>query len=256
VKVRESVPGHGVRTRQVISRKRAPENPNMFSTTRTRLRSTMAGIFLAAAVSTIASPAAAAEPTPLGPVDPFVTSVVSDTLGQTLDKTVDLADPTAPAAAEAETLAAAVAAIPTETLPFSAKRLKAIEKALAKRSAINAKAKRSRGPGALSAARSRAGDPYRYGAAGPSAFDCSGLTQWAYARVGESLPHSSGAQVGRTARVGRPGIGDLVFFTSGGSVYHVGLYAGGGKVFHASRPGTPVGLAKIWTRSVFYGRVI
>lgn len=113
----------------------------------------------------------------------------------------------------------------------------------------------SRGARVLAAAASKAGSPYVWGAAGPAAFDCSGLTMWAYARVGETLPHSSAAQVGRTVRVAHPIPGDLVFFTSGGSVYHVALYAGAGTVLHASQPGSTVGRARIWTDSVFYGRV-
>lgn len=108
---------------------------------------------------------------------------------------------------------------------------------------------------ALRAARTRAGMTYRYGATGPTSFDCSGLTQWAYGRAGRRLPHSSRDQVGRTRRVARPRLGDLVFFTSGSRVYHVGLYAGNHTVFHASRSGVPVRRERIWTRSVFYGRV-
>ncbi len=107
-------------------------------------------------------------------------------------------------------------------------------------------------------ARTRKGSPYRYGATGPHRFDCSGLTRWAYARVGKSLPHSSAAQVRKVKRVWhRRNVrrGDLVFFTSRGSVYHVGIYAGHGRIWHASVPGTPVKRDRIWSKSVFYGRV-
>jgi cell wall-associated NlpC family hydrolase len=48
--------------------------------------------------------------------------------------------------------------------------------------------------------------------------------------------------------------GDLVFFTGSGGVYHVGIYAGGGAVWHAPRPGEGVQREQIWTSSVFYGR--
>ncbi len=108
---------------------------------------------------------------------------------------------------------------------------------------------------ALIKARTRAGMQYRYGGTGPTAFDCSGLTSWAYRKAGKRLPRTSGAQAGATKRIRKPRRGDLVFFHNGGRVYHVGLYAGRGRVFHASRPGTPVSQAKIWTSSVFYGRV-
>ncbi|TNM36192.1 NlpC/P60 family protein [Nocardioides albidus] len=107
----------------------------------------------------------------------------------------------------------------------------------------------------MSTVRSRAGKPYVYGAAGPNAFDCSGLVQWVYRHVGERLPRTSGAQAGATQRIRNPRVGDLVFFTSGGHVYHVGIYAGGHTIWHASRPGVPVRKDRIWSGSVFYGRV-
>lgn len=108
---------------------------------------------------------------------------------------------------------------------------------------------------ALAEAASKSGAPYVYGAAGPAAFDCSGLVQWAFAQVGVSLPRTSAAQAAATTRVAAPIVGDLVFFHNAGSVYHVGIYAGGGQVVHASKPGVPLGKARIWTSSVFYGRV-
>ena len=107
-------------------------------------------------------------------------------------------------------------------------------------------------------ARSRKGSPYQYGATGPHRFDCSGLTRWVYARVGKSLPHSSSAQVGDVQRIWhRRNVrrGDLVFFTSRGSVYHVAIYAGHGYIWHAPYSGTRVRRDHIWTSSVFYGRV-
>ena len=106
-------------------------------------------------------------------------------------------------------------------------------------------------------ARTRKGMPYSYGANGPTRFDCSGLTQWVFAKVGKSLPHSSSAQVSKTERVKRENRrrGDLVFFYSRSGIYHVAIYAGRGEVWHASRPGTPVRRSDIWTGNVFYGRV-
>lgn len=115
----------------------------------------------------------------------------------------------------------------------------------------------SRGTRVLRAAESRRGSAYVYGASGPRAFDCSGLTQWAYRQAGKRIPRTSGAQAASTRRVTRRAArpGDLVFFHSGGRVYHVGIYAGGNSVIHASRPGVPVGRARIWTSSIFFGRV-
>ena len=107
----------------------------------------------------------------------------------------------------------------------------------------------------VAAARSRAGKPYAYGADGPNAFDCSGLTQWVFRKVGKRLPRTSDAQAGAVRRVKHPRRGDLVFFHDGGDVYHVGIYAGNRRLWHSSRPGTPVRKDRIWTRSVFFGRV-
>jgi cell wall-associated NlpC family hydrolase len=107
-------------------------------------------------------------------------------------------------------------------------------------------------------ARTRKGSPYRYGAAGPYRFDCSGLTKWSFAKVGKYLPHSSRAQVSYTTRVSRANArrGDLVFFyNSSGTVYHVGVYIGYGKVWHAPHTGSYVKAQTIWTSRVFFGRV-
>lgn len=110
---------------------------------------------------------------------------------------------------------------------------------------------------AVAWARSRKGDPYRAGGTGPHRFDCSGLTRWAYSRVGKALPHSSSAQVGKTKRIRKSERrrGDLVFFHGYGGVYHVAIYAGRNTIWHASRSGLPVKRDRIWTGSHFYGRV-
>lgn len=101
------------------------------------------------------------------------------------------------------------------------------------------------------------GDPYRYGAAGPSAFDCSGLTSYAYRNAGKTIPRTSSAQRGATRHIaaGEAKVGDLVFFHGSGGVYHVGLYAGQGQILHAPYSGTSVRKERIWTSSVSYGRV-
>jgi cell wall-associated NlpC family hydrolase len=110
----------------------------------------------------------------------------------------------------------------------------------------------------LRIAASRQGAPYVYGAAGPSTFDCSGFTQWVYTRVGRQLPHNAEAQsqsvrhVPASAR--RPG--DLVFFSSGGHVYHVGIYAGGDSIWHSPHTGSSVHRERLWTHAVSYGRVL
>lgn len=90
---------------------------------------------------------------------------------------------------------------------------------------------------ALQWARARIGSPYQWGGTGASGFDCSGLVQVAYARVGVRLPRTAAEQARRGQLVPRDRIrpGDLVFFGSGpGSVDHVGIASGGGRFVHAS----------------------
>jgi cell wall-associated NlpC family hydrolase len=82
---------------------------------------------------------------------------------------------------------------------------------------------------ALNTAAAQKGDPYRYGAAGPNAFDCSGLALYSYGKAGKSLPRTAQAQYNKTRRISSSSLqpGDLVFIgTSPGSIYHVGIYAG------------------------------
>lgn len=120
-----------------------------------------------------------------------------------------------------------------------------------------AQKRRAFGLRVVKVASSRKGSPYSYGAAGPRRFDCSGLTMWTFKRLGKRLPHSSSAQYGRVKHISRKSRmpGDLVFFHDGGGIYHVGIYAGKGKVWHAPYSGTRVRKDRIWTGSVSYGRV-
>ena len=93
---------------------------------------------------------------------------------------------------------------------------------------------------AMSNALSKVGKPYRWGASGPNAFDCSGLVKWSFAQAGRSLPRTSRAQSATGAPVSRANLqpGDLVFFYK--PISHVGIYIGNNKVVHASRKGQPV----------------
>ncbi|MGW3627181.1 NlpC/P60 family protein [Streptomyces sp. NPDC000880] len=94
---------------------------------------------------------------------------------------------------------------------------------------------------AFSAAQSKIGSPYVYGASGPSSFDCSGLTSWAYAQAGVSIPRTSQSQASAGTRIYSQGAlqqGDLVIFY--GDMHHVGFYAGNGQVLHAPKPGASV----------------
>jgi cell wall-associated NlpC family hydrolase len=103
----------------------------------------------------------------------------------------------------------------------------------------------SKGAKALAYAKAQLGEPYARNGAGPSSWDCSGLTMKAWGSVGVSLPHSSGQQFGRGRSVAKSNLqlGDLVFFYS--DIHHVGLYAGSGQVIHAPRPGKSVEYIKM-----------
>jgi cell wall-associated NlpC family hydrolase len=93
---------------------------------------------------------------------------------------------------------------------------------------------------AMSLALSKVGKPYRWGASGPNAFDCSGLVKWSFAQAGRALPRTSRAQSTAGTPVSRANLqpGDLVFFYK--PISHVGIYIGNNKVVHASRKGQPV----------------
>ncbi|MFJ5773811.1 C40 family peptidase [Streptomyces sp. NPDC093094] len=110
---------------------------------------------------------------------------------------------------------------------------------------------------ALQIAASKKGSPYSYGATGPHRFDCSGLTLYSYKKAGKSLPRTAAQQYNKTRHISAKNrrAGDLVFFHSGSNVYHVGIYAGKNKLWHAPKTGDVVRLQKIWTSSVWYGRV-
>ena len=87
--------------------------------------------------------------------------------------------------------------------------------------------------------------PYVWGAEGPDSFDCSGLVKYALEKAfGKSFPHYSGDQYAMSRGVKDPQIGDLVFFGPGGR-NHVGVYAGGGKIWSAMNPSSGIGMAKI-----------
>ncbi|MEV6011104.1 C40 family peptidase [Streptomyces sp. NPDC051976] len=110
---------------------------------------------------------------------------------------------------------------------------------------------------ALNVAASKQGSPYQWGATGPYRFDCSGLTLYSFKRAGKRLPRTAAAQYNSTRHISASTRrrGDLVFFHSGGSIYHVGIYAGGGEIWHAPKTGARVRLERIWTSAVWYGRV-
>jgi cell wall-associated NlpC family hydrolase len=97
-----------------------------------------------------------------------------------------------------------------------------------------------RAAAAVRFAMAQVGDAYVYGATGPSAWDCSGLTMGAWAQAGVSLPHSSSAQMGSGTPVSQSQLqpGDLVFYYQ--PVSHVGMYIGNGMIVNAENPSAGV----------------
>ncbi|MDQ0382003.1 C40 family peptidase [Amycolatopsis thermophila] len=104
---------------------------------------------------------------------------------------------------------------------------------------------------ALQAALAKRGSEYEWGADGPSEFDCSGLTMWAYRAAGISLPHSSRSQytLGRPVAQSELQPGDLVFYDDGtgnpAAIHHVGMYVGDGKMVDAPTEGQLVDVRSV-----------
>lgn len=110
---------------------------------------------------------------------------------------------------------------------------------------------------ALQVARAKRGKPYKYGANGPNAFDCSGYTQFAYKKAGRKLPRTAAQQYKATWHIKKSKRlpGDLIFFGSGSDKYHVAIYAGGNWMWDAPKSGEKVHKRKIYTSAVTYGRI-
>ena len=91
----------------------------------------------------------------------------------------------------------------------------------------------------------KVGSSYRHAAAGPSSFDCSGLTYWAYKQVGVTLPRTSSSQLSAGTKVSRSNLqpGDLVFYYS--PVSHVAIYIGNGKIVDAANYRTGVRVTSV-----------
>lgn len=103
------------------------------------------------------------------------------------------------------------------------------------------------------------GQAYRYGAAGPTRFDCSGLTTYIFQRLGRPLPHNAAAQysargVRHLSRASLQ-VGDLVFTIRSGGIRHVGIYAGAGQMWAATQTGDVVRKQSLAGRTLVFGRV-
>jgi cell wall-associated NlpC family hydrolase len=101
------------------------------------------------------------------------------------------------------------------------------------------------------------GKPYRYGAAGPHAFDCSGYTSYVMKKQGIKIPRTAAAQYRKSKKVSskHAKVGDFVFFFSGGRVTHVGILAGRMKMWAAPHTGAKVRLQKVYGKHWKIGRI-
>ena len=112
---------------------------------------------------------------------------------------------------------------------------------------------------AAKVAQQQIGDRYRYGAAGPRSFDCSGLMQYSYRKAGIKIPRTSSAQARRAHRIPKRKLrrGDLMFFTNGGGVYHAAMFLKrdrrGVVMVHSPGSGKRVQRAHAWTGRWFGG---
>lgn len=100
----------------------------------------------------------------------------------------------------------------------------------------------------IKVAKAQKGKPYRYGAAGPKTFDCSGYVQYVMKKSGKKIGRTSGAQLNlRHVKKNKKRPGDVLIFIKNGRAYHSAIYAGKGTMWEAQRTGTRVGKHKIWS---------
>lgn len=125
--------------------------------------------------------------------------------------------------------------------------------AVASLGACTAPKSSTKGAQIVNLARTHIGQPYRYGAAGPSSFDCSGLVQYVHRQAGISIPRTTGSQQAAARPVSKSAAqpGDIIFI--GG--YHVGIYVGGGQMIDAPKTGDVVRQRAIWTSAYTVGRL-
>lgn len=102
----------------------------------------------------------------------------------------------------------------------------------------------------LSIANAYLGVPYKWAGTTPAAFDCSGFTSYVFAQAGKSLPRTAAAQYASSTKVSNPQPGDLVFFSEGSGITHVGIYSGNGQFVGAQ---TSTGVAYTSAVSGYWG---
>lgn len=245
--------------------------PRQAASTRA-LRAGVTGGFLTLAVAGAAVPASAAE-SKAAPAEstlemPTVSATLASTAAQTADATqqaasdYELQAQQDQAAAHAKTAAKKAKAEADRKAKEAQEAREAARKAAAKRAAEAkaqaAKASRSAERTTLSTAgvsnatgnaatlisflKAQLGKAYVLGSSGPSSYDCSGLTQAAFKQIGVSLPRVSQDQSTTGTPVSLDSLqpGDLLYWGSAGSAYHVGVYVGGGKFIGAQNPSTGI----------------
>lgn len=106
--------------------------------------------------------------------------------------------------------------------------------------------------GVVNIARTLLGIAYVYGGSTPAGFDCSGLTQYVFAKAGRSIPRTASAQQRAATPVSNPQPGDLVFY--GSPAWHVGIYTGNGMMIDSPRPGKFSSERKMFSGVTGYGR--
>jgi cell wall-associated NlpC family hydrolase len=111
----------------------------------------------------------------------------------------------------------------------------------------------SNASGVIGIAKQYIGTPYVYGGSTPAGFDCSGFTQYVFAKAGKSIPRVTTAQQAAATPVSNPQPGDLVFF--GSPSYHVGIYLGDGMMIDAPSTGKSISIRPVFSGVSGYGRV-
>jgi cell wall-associated NlpC family hydrolase len=156
--------------------------------------------------------------------------------------------------ASASPLAVAPATTATASVPVTlAAAAKPAAKTVTKKKVISKSTK------VLNEARKHRGKRYRYGASGPKAFDCSGFTLYVFRKsVGKKLPHKANSQqrYGRAVSRAKKKVGDLIVFRRGSYGYHAAIYAGGGYMYDAPKPGKRVGKRKMWGSNYVVRRLV
>jgi len=118
---------------------------------------------------------------------------------------------------------------------------------------------KSGGAKILAEAKKHTGALYKFAAAGPTRFDCSGFTQYVYKKAaGKNLPHKADGQqkYGKAVSKSNKQVGDLIVFRSGSYGYHAGIYAGGGYMYDSLHTGARVGKHKIYGSNYVVRRLV